>query len=119
MNLIEKFDDLEAAKSAQHNLTNKGILSHISRSGAPIGGGLPYGVMTIELWSVLEDQHDDAIEYLQNRKHNVTSGLSRKEISKFNQNMNTSVAKSLNKAIFSGIIIIFIVVTYMAVKFGI
>ena len=106
MLLIGNFEDVESADYAAELLRMQGIMTHVSSRDTKLLGSRVSGFIKSGLWVVLEHQHEDAIEFLNNDSHIVTTGLSPEEIAEFEALAKESSFDAFNKAIMWGLVLI-------------
>lgn len=107
MLLIGNFEDVASADHAAEMLLSQGIMTHVSSRDTKLLGTRVSGFIKAGLWVVLEHQHEDAIQYLNNDRHIVTTGLSPEEIAEFESLAKASTFQSFNKALIWGVLLIF------------
>ena len=112
---------LSDAEEMAERFENKGIATHISSKRSHSLSGHRTGATKVGLWVILEHQSQDAIEYLHNWKHKITTGISPEEIVNLMQQSNIASYNSLNKFLiyaFSGVVIIVLVSYFIVSKVG-
>lgn len=121
MKLLKQYSSISDAECAAKKLEDRGILTHVSSKQSKALSAQKTGAFHVGLWSVLEHQNYDAISFLQNSKHEITSALSKEELIQLKQQAKTSSFKTINRLLvyaFSGItciiIIVILAVTFMA-----
>ena len=113
MKLIAKFKSTTDADSASMQLSSMGIVTHVSQRGTK-NLGLPIdGLVDAGLWAVLDYQFDDAVKFINDNNHVITTGLSEEELIQFNKSAGDTVFKSLNRAIMYGVGIIILLLIAM------
>ena len=113
MKFLQSFESKESAKNALEQLKQVGLVAHLSVDGSSTKGGALPGRHFVSLYSVLPEQHDDALKFLTNKKHRVRTGLSKKEMTELNNQLYRGVSKSLNKFILFGLLIVLSLFIYL------
>ena len=108
MKLIAKFDSVAEADAVAMQLRSVGIVTHVSHRGTKSLGHIMHSLADSGLWVVLEHQHEDALSFVNDYNHTVTTGLSDDEFREFQENAGKEIFNSLNKAIIYGVGIIFV-----------
>ncbi len=99
MKLLEEFDNLEVAEVVRTQLFHAGIVSHLSVDGSSTIGGILPDRHFVSLFIVFDNQYEDAVNYLKNKHHIVTTGLSKEEIKKVQKSLKVGINTSINKAL--------------------
>jgi len=110
MKLIAKYNNTADADVAAARLELVGIVTHVSNRGAKSLGFLVHNLAPAGLWAVLDHQHEDAVQYLEDDKHIVTSGLTPDELERFERNAEATIFDKFNNAIMYGVVIIALLV---------
>ena len=116
MKFLQEFENVEAAEIVVTQLRQVGILSHFSVDGSSTKGGILPDRHFISLYTVLENQHEDAVAYLTNKNHSVTTGLSKQEIENIDKSLKDGASASLNNALAVGIIIVLGILIYILLQ---
>jgi len=116
MKFLQKYENKEAAKVASDQLSQVGILSHITVDGSSTIAGVLPDMHFVSLYVVLESQYDDAERFIEDRNHLVTTGLSKKEIAEIQKDMKDGVNASLNKALTIGLILVLAFVVFLVTQ---
>ena len=75
MKLLKQFESEIDAKHLSDRLKGKGVFTFISSSRSHSSGRFATGALKVGFWAVLEDQHEDAVSLLTNKKHIVKQPL--------------------------------------------
>jgi hypothetical protein len=106
MKLIANFESVSGADQASMLLSSQGIVTHVSSRGTKSLGFIIPNIANAGLWAILDHQHEDAISFLNDNDHIVTTGLSEAELAEFNEVASANIFDSLNKAIMAGVVLI-------------
>ena len=80
MKLIRYYEDTFEAEQIAARLESNGIAVYVSTGNANLFGRIQSGAMQIGLWAVLDDQYDDAVAFIADNQHQITTGLTAAEI---------------------------------------
>ncbi len=80
MQLIARYEDALEAEDVAARLEHAGILAYVSSVNSHLFGRIQTGALKVGLWIVLEHQYEDALAYLQDEEHDITTALSAQEI---------------------------------------
>ena len=107
MQLIKQFESVEEAELTSKNLENRGILTHVSSKRSHNLSRHRTGAIKVGLWSMLDYQYDDAVSFLNNKSHIITTSIPKEEIEQLKLHASTEFKKSMNKFLvyaFSGVL---------------
>jgi len=116
MKLVRDFTERDMAFSFAKRLRRKGIPNHIAMFRGNNTHRYGGGPKTWAVWTLIDNQHDDAIQLIKNKGHKVQSPLSEPEIIQFEldlaQRTNKSVLTQL--AIFTaGLLSLMVFIIYL------
>jgi hypothetical protein len=114
MKLIANYESVSGADQASMLLGTQGIVTHVSSRGTKSLGYIIPNIANAGLWAILDHQHADAVSFLNDNDHRVTTGLSEAELSEFNEVASSNIFNSLNKAIMVGVLLIVVMVFAVA-----
>jgi len=121
MKLLKQYHCLFDAEKMAKRLENKGIATHVSSKRSHSLSRHRTGAIKVCLWAVLNHQHQDAIAYLHNSKHKVTTSISLEEVQILKQQASEVSYSSLNKFLtytFTGIALIVLIIYIIISKVG-
>lgn len=114
MKLIASFESVSGADQSAMLLGTQGIVTHVSSRGTNSLGYIIPNIANAGLWAILDHQHEDAVSFLNDNDHTVTTGLSELELVEFNAVASDNIFNSLNKAILVGVALIAVMVVAVA-----
>ena len=97
MELIRTFGSIEEAETISAELESKGVLTYVSSTRSHELSPALTGAINVGLWVTLDSQYDDAVAFINNKEHKITSGISVEEIAKLKWQASKGVKKSLNQ----------------------
>ena len=103
MKLIRNFHYVEEAEQIAEQLRQQGIVTHISSKGLH---GYFKVAIKVGLWAVLDEQYEDALKFIADPAHTITSGLTPDQIEMLQQEASGSTFEMKNNAILYGVILI-------------
>lgn len=118
--LREYFSSSDASDDAK-KLEWQGIPTHVSSQKSHSLLSIHTGAIKVGLWILLNHQHDDAVAYLNNNNHLVTTGLTEKQLKRLKKQASVSAYHYINKIlIYTGTIAIVcvIIIFYLTVNNG-
>jgi hypothetical protein len=118
MKLLKKYEYVSEAEDIAEKLESKGIVTFISSKESNGLSRIYTGALKVGLWAVIKHQHNDAYKYIKNKNHEVVTGLSSEEMSKFKKLAKQSAYNSLNKFLtyFAVIFFSFIGIVFLLIK---
>ena len=103
MKLIRNYHDISDAQQVAEQLRQQGIVTHISSKGLH---GYFRVAIKVGLWAVLDDQYEDAVKYIADPTHQISSGLSQAQIETLQHEVRDSSFAMMNNAIVYGVVLI-------------
>lgn len=97
MKILKQYYDLSEAETLAEKLESKGIVTYISSKRSHELSRIRTGAFKVGLWAVLDHQFQDAMAFLSNSKHKITTGVSPEEMVQLKKQAKVSAYNSLNK----------------------
>jgi len=102
MKLLRHYSHTSDAEDAARKLESKGILTHVTAKYSQRLSRHMTGALKAGLWILIDDQYEDAREFLNNPRHKITTGIAPKEIQRMRELAKPRVFEALNTAIVYG-----------------
>ena len=123
MILLRQFHNSTDADSLSSRLRGKGIYTFVSSKRSYRLSSIYTGAFKVGVWAVLDNQHQDAIELLKNKRHAVQNPLTEEEMRKLDQSFKdpslnglSFMLKSLVVLLLSTIIIVIAIYWFLYAK---
>ena len=107
MYLVASYSDSEVAQTISRKLESVGVFTCIKIDGSKILG---LGFESASIYALSKEQQEDAISFIRNPNHRISSRLSKKEIEKLHSEASNLVMRKFNIVIFLALVVIAIVV---------
>ena len=117
MRLIRQYDDVMQAQDAALRLRREGIPTHISSRHSHVASGVVTGALKVGLWGLLDSQYHDALAFLEDANHRVTTGLSEEELVRVESSATKTSFASFNKLLwYVGPVVLAVIVGLVYLK---
>ncbi len=104
MKLLREFTDMSEADRLSERLRAKGIMTHISSTNSKQLGAITTGAVKVGVWSVLNEQANDAIALLSNNKHSVENPLTEEQMQFLETESKMETATFVNGLIYKAVV---------------
>ncbi|MCP4289360.1 MAG: hypothetical protein GY792_33890 [Gammaproteobacteria bacterium] len=97
MKLIEQYSDLLDAERVSKRIRRAGVMTVVTSKRSHNLSRVRTGALKVGLWAVFDDQHLDAIQLLENRKHKPSRVISLEEMAKLENTAKEQFASTSKK----------------------
>jgi len=122
MILIRQYLSSSDAEIDGSDLEEQGIPTHVSSKGSHALSRSRTGAVTVSLWVLLNHQYDDAVLFLRDRKHKITTGITPAEMKHLKAQAKLNTYHYLNKVlVYAGLLAMACVgfIAYQVMKNGV
>lgn len=109
MYLIASYSDSEVAKIICRKLESVGIFACMKRDGSKILG---LGYESVNVYALSKEQQEDAISFISNPHHKISSKINKKQIEELHYKASYSVETKLNRFVFFALLVIAVFVLF-------
>ncbi len=105
MILIRQYHSVDSAQNDGRRLESRGIPTHVSSKASQSLSSSRTGAISVGLWVLLNHQYDDAVAYLNNRRHKITTGITAEEMKFLKEQAKINTYHYINKVlIYAGLL---------------
>ena len=105
MKLLKQYNSASDAKDDAAMLEMRGVPTHVTAKYSQSMSRLHTGALKAGLWILIDEQYEDAYNFLNNSKHRITTGIDQKEIQRIKNLAKPRVYEALNTALVYGVIL--------------
>ncbi len=97
MKLIAEFFDLSEADRVSSRMRSAGVMTVVTSKRSYNLSSVKTGALKVGLWAVFEDQHDDALQLLNNHNHKPKKAISLKDMDEIQELARTETNNRLKR----------------------